>query len=427
MRGKKLSVRLIRLITAFTITLLAAGASAVAQEEMVLHSFHNNGKDGQGPNSPLVFDSAGNLYGTTPDGGAHNAGTVFEMSPEAGGAWTEKPLYSFDSTNGYVGPIPSGALALDTSGNLYGVTGQGGTGSCFDLSGNGCGTVFALSPMAGGFWAYSVLHYFNNNGGNDPGGGLIFDAHGNLYGAAAFGGDTNAGGTAFELSPAGGGKWTESVLHDFPEGTIPQGPLIFDADGNLYGTSYDGGTSHLGTAFELSPTGDGGWTQTVLHSFVQNGTDGFSPNGGLVFDANGNLYGTTVSGGGTTANCPFVVSCGTVFELSPAGGGIWTETIIHPFSHTGADGSDPNDGLAIDSSGNLYGTTSLGGAYGGGTVFELTPSSGSWAETLLHSFGHVGDGKSPKAPLVFDTSGNLYGTTSEGGLDGLGTVFEITP
>jgi uncharacterized repeat protein (TIGR03803 family) len=395
--------------------LLAAGATAVAQEEIVLHSFHNNGKDGWGPNSGLTFDATGNLYGTTDAGGAYDAGTIFEMSPEAGGGWTEKPLYSFKVGFAW---FPSGGLLLDALGNLYGTT---------DASGSGYGTVFALSPKAGGFWSYDVIHYFNDNGGNFPGGGLTFDVHGNLYGLAALAAP-NPDGIAWELSPAGGGNWTESVLHGFQPGggTEPQGPLIFDADGNLYGTTNMGGKGR-GTVFELSPTGDGGWTETVLHSFVNNGTDGWYPRGGLTFDAAGNLYGMT-SGGGTAANCPVLFSCGTVFELSPTGGGNWTETIIHSFTETRADGFNPVDFLVIDSSGNLYGTTSLGGTYGGGTVFELTPSaSGSWTETLLHSFGRAGDGKTPYAGLVLDAAGNLYGTTSAGGLDGLGTVFEITP
>jgi uncharacterized repeat protein (TIGR03803 family) len=426
MQSKKRSIRLSALFALFSVTLLTTSKYTVAQEEIVLHSFLNNGQDGQTPSNPLIFDGAGNLYSTTEGGGAYNSGTIFEMSPNAGGGWTENPLYSFPDNGTYSeGLNASGGLILDGLGNLYGMTSEGGMGrACF--LGPGCGTVFTLSPKAGGVWAYKILHYFNDNGGNGPGGGLVFDADDNLYGVTAFGGSTNAEGTAFELSPAGNGKWTESLLREFHPGLygiVPGGPLIFDADGNLYGTSASGGTDSRGTVFELSPAGEVGWMETVLYSFVEN--SGFTPNGGLVFDANGNLYGTTAIGG---ANCAYIYSCGTLFELSPAGDGSWTETTIHSFSQTATDGFDPNGGLIIDSSGNLYGTTAKGAAYNGGIVFELTPTaSGNWTETVLHSFGRAKDGKSPRSSLVFDSSGNLYGTTAEGGLDGVGTVFEITP
>jgi uncharacterized repeat protein (TIGR03803 family) len=203
--------------------------------------------------------------------------------------------------------------------------------------------------------------------------------------------------------------------------------LIFDAAGNLYGTTSAGGTYGYGTVYELTPKVGGGWAETILHSFNDDGSDGFSPfHASLILDGLGNLYGTTYFGG--------TYGRGTVFELTPATGGIWTETVPHSFSFTwgegGGDGIYPEAGLTLDSAGNLYGTTLKGGAHypnEEGTVFELTPEAGGgWVEHILHSFGGV-DGWNPAAALIFDSEGNLYGTTLSFGRDGGGTVFELTP
>jgi uncharacterized repeat protein (TIGR03803 family) len=241
----------------------------------------------------------------------------------------------------------------------------------------------------------------------------------------------------FELTPAAGGGWTEQVLHRFPDdngtdGTAPVAGLIIDAAGNLYGTTSSGGTLFFrGTAFELTPAAGGVWTETVLHSFG-NGTDASEPRAGLIFDAAGNLYGTTAVGG-TGSNCIF--GCGTVFELTPAAGGGWTEKVLYSFNANGTDGYSPEAGLIIDAAGNLYGTTYAGGTssgcapYGCGTVFELTPAAGGgWTETVLHNFGNGTDGSTPFAGLIFDAAGNLYGTTYYGGTGANegGTVFEFT-
>ncbi|MGA2904008.1 MAG: choice-of-anchor tandem repeat GloVer-containing protein [Candidatus Korobacteraceae bacterium] len=231
-------------------------------------------------------------------------------------------------------------------------------------------------------WNEKVLHSFNNNGvdGAEPYAGLIFDAAGNLYGTTGNGG-VNAGGTVLELTPAGGGNWAETVLYSFcsqtncTDGANPSASLIFDAAGNLYSTTDAGGTYGDGTVFELTPTAGGGWTEQVLHSFNNNGTDGAYPYAGLIFDATGNLYGTTLNGG--TYQC-VDEGCGTVFELTPTAGGGWTEQVLHNFGN-GTDGFWPYAGLILDAAGNLYGTTQLGGTggncggYGCGTVFELTP------------------------------------------------------
>ncbi len=393
------------------VTLLATSTWA-ADHETVLHSF-GNGTDGADPyGAGLIFDAAGNLYGTTRYGGIHDAGTVFEMSPKEGGGWTEKVLHSFG--NGSDGVNPLSGLIFDAAGNLYGATWLGGVHSL--------GTVFELSPAGDGRWTEKTLHSFGNGSdGTQPLVSLIFDTDGNLYGTTYEGG-IHGDGTVFELSPKQGGSWTEKVLHSFGNGTDGSFPLygvslIFDTAGNLYGTTYEGGIHGLGTVFELMPSGGGDWTEKVLHSFG-GGSDGISPYASLIFDTAGNLYGTTFEGG--------IHNGGTVFELTPDGGGDWSEKVLHNFGN-GADGTTPFASL-IDAAGNLYGTTTGGGLHGAGTAFELSPQEGgSWTETVLHSFGNSTDGAYPYSGLIFDRAGNLYGTTWEGGIHAAGTVFEITP
>jgi uncharacterized repeat protein (TIGR03803 family) len=336
-------------------------------KEKVLHRFDNNHKDGFYPSASLIFDASGNLYGTTYQGGAYRFGTVFELTPKANGDWTEKILHSFyrygkNGVYGKDGASPYASLILDAAGNLYGTTTAGGANLC---QRDGCGTVFELTPKKGGGWTEKILHSFDNNGtdGYYPYGGLVFDASGNLYGTTTVG---EGGGAAFELTPNTGGIWTEKILSDIEPGST--GNLIFDAGGNLYGTSTGGGAD--GLVFELTPNGDGTWALNVLHTFLMNGTDGIHPYGGVIFDATGNLYGTTLGGGAH--------SLGTVFELTPAGGGNWTETILHSFINNESDGFSPYAGLIFDAAGkNLYGTTNLGGSNsdsrGWGTVFEITP------------------------------------------------------
>src|ERR1022692_3318787 len=243
-----------------------------------------------------------------------------------------------------------------------------------------------------------VLHNFNNDGtdGTLPYGGLIFDAAGNLYGTTSVGGTSNTG-TVFELTPAADGTWTEKVLHSFSGGTDgihPYAGLIFDAAGNLYGTTELGGAYGYGTVFEVTPAAGGTWTEKVLHSFYNDGTDGLEPYAGLILDAAGNLYGTTQDGG--------TAFTGKVFQLTTAAGGTWTEKVVHTFGSS-TDGIDPVAGLIFDGAGNLYGTTSRGGTYNLGTAFELTPAGGgTWTERVTHSFGNGTDGANPQAGLIFD-------------------------
>jgi uncharacterized repeat protein (TIGR03803 family) len=288
--------------------------------------------------------------------------------------------------------------------------------------------VFELSPKHGGGWTETVIHSFGNGSdGTNPLGGVIFDGAGNLYGTTSAGG-IHGGGTVFELSPKDGGGWTETVIHSFGNGNDGVQPsyenLIFDAAGNLYGTTFEGGIHGVGTVFELSPRPSSGWTEVVLHSFNFNSSDGAGPEAGLIFDSNGNLYGTTAYGG-IHDSCP--ENCGTVFELSPKTGG-WTEKILHSFG-SGTDGVNPVAALILDEAGNLYSTTAQGGIHTYGTVFEMLPKEGGgWTETVLHSFGNPNDGVAPLAGLIADEAGNLYGTTNSGGIhNNRGTVFEITP
>lgn len=451
MRGKKLSTASTVVSAIFTVILLMTGPGAAAQAERVLHNFNVTGTDGNLPRGGLIFDSAGNLYGTTTEGGTgeggtgvcskispYSCGTVFELKPKVGG-WAEKILHNFHGIDGW---LPIGSLVMDSAGNLYGATQQGGTGGCKGGDGDnriGCGTVFELSPATDGNWTETVLHSFDNDGTDAfyPHAGLVIDSAGNLYGTAYSGG-SNDDGAVYELSPAGGGEWTESVLHSFNfpagDGANPTAGVILDAAGNLYGTTAGGGAYSEGMVFELTPSTGGSWTEIALHSFIYSYTiyDGFGPYGGLTLDAAGNLYGTTVNGidnGNMTG--------GTVYELSPAAGGTWNETILYYFAD--ADGSAPQASLILDSAGNLYGTAFNGGTGNvDGTVFELSPQAGGgWIPRLLYDFGKNsgGDGENPQSNLILDSAGNLYGTTVFGGPTracgsetyGCGTVFEIKP
>jgi uncharacterized repeat protein (TIGR03803 family) len=273
--------------------------------------------------SGLILDGAGNLYGTTVYGGVYIAGgTVFELPPKGGG-WTEKVLLSFG--NGTDGILPTGGLIFDKAGNLYGTTSLGGNLSCSE----GCGTVFELMPQKGGGWTEKVLHEFTGNDGELPEAGVVFAA-GNLYGTTVFGGSACAGcGTVFELIPQKGGNWTEKVLHSFrdnrKDGYEPTAGVLLDAKGNVYGTTYYGGSGTCketngvgcGTVFELLSAAGGRWTEKLLHAFSNNGKDGVGPSAGLIVDASGNFYGTTYYGGNGTCKDTNGTGCGTVFEIKP--------------------------------------------------------------------------------------------------------------
>ncbi len=421
---------------ALAATTLGLAVSAQAQTETILHNF-NNAATGGFPIGGLLLDAAGNLYGTTAEGGSLSyckpvgCGLAFRLSPSSG-RWQESVLRDFpNSAQG-----SAAGLVEDAAGNFYGTTVSGGivTG-CLGFNLTGCGTVFELSPTPTGQWKRTLLHAFT--GGADgavPYASLVLDAVGNLYGTTGFGGSDFTGcpsigcGVVFKLSPNSGGDWTESVLYSFTCGTDacerdPQAPVTFDAAGNLYGTTLYS-TLGFGSVFELSPTTSGPWTETVLHRF--SGADGINPLGGLIFDPAGNLYGTTIYGG-NLADCS-KSGCGTVFELSPIAGG-WMESTIYAFT-AGKDGHNPSSGLVRDAADNLYGTTQTGGIHNAGIVFELSPGSGgTWTKKILHSFaGSTTDGAYPnRGPLILDATGNLYGATEVGGTYNVGVVFKITP
>jgi uncharacterized repeat protein (TIGR03803 family) len=390
-------------------------------------TFHDGGVS---PTS-LTLDAAGNLYGTLLESSADTGGTVFKLTPNSQGGWTESTLYAFCSlANCADGRDPGGPLVFDGAGNLYGTTQFGGDSSCQPPY--GCGTVFKLKPNAVGSWTESVLHGFTSGAdGVQPVVGVTFDDAGNLYGATIAGGPSNEG-VVFKLKPNSDGSWTESVLYSLcslpkcADGALSFAGVIADAARNLYGTASGGGDLTCnapygcGVVFELKPNSDGSWTESLLYSF-KGGADGRYPASDLIFDEAGNLYGTTANGGGKRT-CP---QCGTVFKLKPNSDGSWTESVLHRFSNN--PGANPFSGLTFDAAGNLYGTTIAGGPVDGGTVFKLAPNSdGSWAWHILHIF--LGKpAAAPSGPLVLDKAGNLYGATVACDARCTGVVYEITP
>ncbi len=389
--------------------------SAQAQTFKVIHNFAN-GQDGAQPYAGLTMDAAGNLYGTTFGnlGGRYGNGSVFKLK-HFGSGWVVNPLY--DYTGGDDGAWPWGRVAVAKDGTLYGTTwtgGAAGVGIVFHLRPSPTAPTSALAP-----WNETISYFFT--GGSDggaPQGDLTFDQAGNIYGITNYGGDAG-NGVVYELTPSGGG-WKQTVLYSFQgtdDGANPYGGVVFDEVGNLYSVVNYGGTSNGGAVYELSPSGLG-WTETTLYDFT-GGNDGATPFGGLIIDASGNLYGTTAFGG--------MGGGGTVFELTPVNGGGWSFNTIYSFSGTGYPNYGPLDKLAMDAAGNLYGTTYQDGAYQAGSVFMLTPAGGGWTYTSLHDFTGGSDGANPISNLIFDTSGNLYGTASAGGASGYGVVFEITP
>jgi hypothetical protein len=399
--------------------LLAVGAWAAAHEK-ILYSFGSGG-DAQFPLAALTFDDNGNLFGTSSGGGDSNNGAIFELVPSREG-WNEKVLYSF--TGGGDGFAPQGGLVRDREGNFYGTASGGGDLSC---SLTGCGVVFSLSPMKNGEWKFSVLHQFmgGDHDGNLPTGKLVFDRQGSLYGETIHGGQFD-GGVVFELKHTSSG-WQESAIYIFGvSGGAPIGGLVFDKAGNLHGAA-SLGNGGLGTVFELTPNG-GEWRERDLHRFT--GKDGRNPMAGLAIDSAGNLYGTTTLGGGPY--CFGQYGCGNVFEVSPGTHTHWKETTLYTL-RGGQDGESPQGVLLLGPTGTLYGTTTEGGGngcdfgFGCGTVFELELVSGKWREHVLHRFQLSQDGKQPEAGLISDKYGNLYGTTSSGGTNNVGTVFEIVP
>jgi uncharacterized repeat protein (TIGR03803 family) len=403
----------LRYAVAFIVVVLVVSttgtiAGAQTSTERVLHSF--TGDDGAHPLGPMIMDSAGNLYGTTNNGG-EGFGTVYELVKSDN--YYALTFHAFTSANGD-GADPTGGLVMDSSGDLFGTTYEGGTPDY--------GTVFELVNSDVGY-TEKVLYSFTNTSGDGthPFAGLITDKAGNLYGETNYGGNQNDG-TIFELVYSSG-HYTEKVLHSFGDtngdGTHPLRRLLMDGSGNLFGTTNDGGAYGYGTVFELAKSLNG-YTENVLYSFSGTNGDGANPEADLVMDGSGNIYGTTTFGGTYGGNPAY----GTVFELVNSSSG-YAEKVLGAFSGSSAGGGAyPEGGLVMDAFGNLYGTTIEGGAAGNGRVFKESVSSG---ETVIYDFMGYPDGEAPAADLLLDSSGHLFGTTEDGGTDGAdGTVFEIT-
>ncbi len=422
-----------------TIPLGVAVRGAHAQTLTTIHSFSGPTADGEYPfpTNQIPFDTRGALYGTAGGGGTSQFGVVYQLEPKSGGGYLENILYNF--SGGADGRQPSEGVVFDQNGNLFGTTAFGGN---LQACGGGCGTVFELSPPAqsGGHWTEKVLYTFQGSFDGQYPGQVILGANGVLFGTTASGGTPGVQchgvnsrlkfgcGTVFTLTPPAksGGSWTKTIIHTFPassaDGTGPSGEITIDSAGNIYSTA-GGGSSHNGIAWQLSPpSGNGAWTETILHEFT-GGSDGGTPGGTLVAGPNGVFYGTASQSG--TVN-----ESGVVFQLSQSGG-VWTEKVIHTFPASKGDGTTPASSVVIDASGNLYGTTDFGGStscyLGCGTVFKLAPPTGggSWTETILHDLGN--SGQNPNESSVTIHNGLLVGLTFYLGSADLGSVFTLTP
>jgi uncharacterized repeat protein (TIGR03803 family) len=400
------------------VLLFCMSTFATAQKESTVHNF-KLGTDGGMPASALIADSAGNLYGTTTEGGGsanckNGCGTVYELTPpsSANPHWTETILYAFQGEK-TDGANPGAALVFDASGNLYGTTNTDGQ--------NNLGVVFELSPPSapGGAWTETVLNSLEGA----PNSALVVDSAGNLYG------ESNV--DVYQLSPpsAAGGTWTSTTLRKFTSqdgGLNPFGGLTIDKSGNLYGTSATGGNDQkegcpvntCGLVFELEKTSTGTWEEHVLYNFTGENGDGASPQAGVIFQG-GKLYGTTINGGNGTGD-------GVVFELAPVTGG-WAETTLYEFSSTPP--RNPEAGVVFDHNGNLYSTLYYGTTTGG-EVFELSPPAGGgspWTYTDLWDNSGGTAGSFLDTGLVFDKSDVLYGVSTDGGTGKAGLVFSVTP
>ena len=392
-------------------------ASTQAQTVEVIHTFDTAAGEGSLPYSGLIEGAAGNFYGTTYNGGAHNFGTVYRLSPNSSGGWTERILYSFKggSTDG---AEPHSSLFRDSTGNLYGTTVTGGIVSSTCNAGAfaspiGCGIIFKLTPTTTGQWTESVLHRFSGLDGGNSFTGLIRDTTGNFYGATIAGGGKGLG-VVFNLSLTSTG-WKETVLHNFTGGTDGSLPFIqcatlaMDASGNLYGSAYKGGTANAGTVFKLSPpatTTTTTWTEKTLYTF-KGGSDGSEPFTGVILDKSGNVYGTTTFGGTGENNG------GIVFELTAANG--YAKTTLYDFNRLSDPAEDFPNGLTFDANGNLWGMTEY-------ALFKLSPGTSGWTETFVFNWQNTPGWSTGFTPLIIDSHNVIWGTDTWGGL-----AFKVMP
>lgn len=401
-----------RFVAIFAVV-FALALSAWASTEKVLWNFAG-GSDGANPwSNYFISDAKGNLYAATGGGGTDGNGVVFMLTP----AGKETVLYEFKGQANGDGASPHGRLAFDANGNIYGTTQAGGT--------NNTGTVYELSPKSGGGWKEKVLYSFSASGttdGADPSAGMTIAPDGTMFSTTPDGGAYN-GGVIFSMKKTSKG-WKQTVIHNinFPsEGGFPYEGLLRDEAGNLYGAAPAGGTSQDGVIYRLSPTKKG-WVDTVIYNFTDQDGDGQGLYWiDLISDKSGNIYGAT-SFGGTN-------SMGMVWELVYSESKkSYSESILYEFGPSGSgDGNNPYGGLAMDSEGNLYGTTLHGGPSDIGTVYKLTKHGKTWKETILHSFTGGDDGNEPTGNAYLDAKGRVYGMTQTGGTSNLGIVYRITP
>lgn len=397
------------ILAVFAVTAILTGVSSAATK--VIYSFAG-GNDGEYTDTDLVMDQAGNIYGTSVQGGLYDGGTVFQVTT----AGVHTVLYNF--TGGTDGGEPYKGVTLDAQGNLYGTAVTGGGGSCE----GGCGTVFKLANAGGGVWNFGVIHTFTGGkDGSGPGAPVVFDKAGNLYGMTPTGGALGFG-TIYLLKP-GASDWTLRVIHTFTGGADglggSAGRMVFDRLGHVFGVATVGGVNGKGVAFQLTRTSVGEWQFTSLYDF-KDSPDGALPYGGLIFDKAGNLYGTTYYAGKN--------DFGTVYVLARGASG-WTEHVLYSFKG-GSDGGSPISTLVADAAGNLYGTTSDGGASGCscGTIFRMSRNSaGAWTETVVYRFQGQPDAGFAYNGLVSDSKGNFYGATVHGGTSNDGTIYKLTP
>jgi uncharacterized repeat protein (TIGR03803 family) len=392
--------------------LISAAPFARASTTQIIYSFEG-GQDGEYADTDLVMDGAGNLYGTSVQGGAHASGTVWELSP-SGDTWTHTVLYSF--TGGADGGEPYKGVTLDADGNLYGTAVTGGGGGCE----GGCGVAYKLTNN-GGTWTQSDIHAFS--GGEDgagPGARLTIGDDGNVYGMAPTGGDFGSG-TLYQMHQRHGGTWKLSVMHAFTGGADgcggSAGALVLRG-GKIYGAATACGANGQGTLYELSPGMHGKWRFRTIYTFKGEPDAGF-PYGGLMFDGLDNIYGTTYYAGANDV--------GAVYEVTPRDRGEWKERLLYSFKDGSGDGNSSIANLVTDTSGNLYGTTSAGGT-GQGVIFRMAPGAHhAWHESVVHDFGGVPDGAFAYNGMVGDGAGNFYGATTQGGADGEGAIYKFTP
>ena len=402
------SAKLIAVIVFFVLSL----APINAQTTDVIFSFDD--EDGAYADTDLETDGFGNIYGTTVLGGESGGGTVFKLSPTATG-WKHSLLYSF--TGGADGGEPYKGVSLDREGNLYGTAVTGGSGSCE----GGCGVAYKLTN-SGESWNQEVIHAFTGgDDGSGPGARLTVDRKGNLYGMAPTGGAYGLG-TIYKIRRMHNGAWSLQVIHPFTggsDGSSGSAGRMIASNGRLYGAATTGGTYGSGVIFELSPRGTGDWNFKTIYSF-RGLPDGSFPYGALLFDRSGNIYGTTYYGGTN--------GIGTVYKLSPRPHGEWNESVLYSFQEgEDGSYPISNLVFGGPGNVDLYGTTSEGGS-GSGTIFKLSPGgNGQWTESVVHAFKGAPDGAFAYNGLVTDRSGNFYGATVHGGEDDDGSVYKFTP